>query len=114
MNFLGGHGLRFDDGPRLFLANDAENDFARLLAGGGPMHFGAASFEIAGELLEILVEVIDGLPFCFRRRLARRAVVGKCAARFVAHDFVFAQRGLDDIAMPQVVREHFGLFGKLF
>ena len=82
---------------RLFLANDAEDDVARLLAGAGPMHFRAARFEFVGEFCEIFVEMIDRFPFGFGRRLARRLLILERAARFVAHDLVFAQRGLDDV-----------------
>ncbi len=46
MNLLRGHRLGFDDGSRVFLANDAENDLARLLSGAGPMNFRAARFEV--------------------------------------------------------------------
>ena len=72
--------------------------------------FCAARFEIAGELFEIPVEVIDCLPLCLGRQLPCALPILKPQLALVAHGFVFAHRGLDDTAMPQVRRDPAGVF----
>ena len=71
MNFLGGHRLRLDDGPRFFLADDLQDDFARLRRRARPNNFCSARFELCGEFVEISVEMIDRFPFRFGGELAR-------------------------------------------
>src|SRR4029077_13442309 len=90
---------------RLFVANDAQNDFARLLAGAGPMDFGPACFEVARELREVLVQMVDGLPLGFGGCLARRRPILEGGFGFLPHDFVFAERGLNEVAVPEIARE---------
>ena len=113
MNFLGGHRLGLDDGLRLFVADDLQNDFARLLAGAGPMNFRSARFDFCDKLLEIFVEMIDGFPFGFGGKLPCAFPVLKRRPAFVAGDLVIAQRRADDLAMTQIPRHHARLLQKL-
>ena len=48
---------------------------------------------------EILVEVINGFPFYFRRKLPRALPVLKRRLALVADNLVIAQRGANDFAM---------------
>jgi len=98
---------------RFFLANDAEDDVARLFAGRGPMHFGATRFEFVREFGEIFIEMIERFPISSLPPPVARPDNPEKLARFVPHHFIFLQRRLDDIAMPQVVRQHFRLLSKL-
>ena len=50
------------------------------------------------------VEVVDGIPFRFRRRLPRGFPVLERGLPLVTDDFVAAQRGADDLPVPQVAR----------
>ena len=65
VNLLGGHGLGFDNRARLFFADDAKDDVARLLAGAGPMNSCATRFQFVGEIDQIFVEMVDRFPFSF-------------------------------------------------
>ena len=108
MNLLGGHGLGLDDGAGPFVANDSEDNLACLLAGAGPVHLGAAGFQFVGEGGEILVEMVDGIPFGLGSGLAGGLPVLKSSFGFVARGFVFAEGSLDKLAMTEVVSELMG------
>ena len=70
MDFLGGHGLGFDDRAGAFFPQDPEDDLARLFSGAGPVDSCAAGFKFRGEGLEMDIEVIDGFPFALGGGLA--------------------------------------------
>src|SRR5436309_5077285 len=103
MNLLGGHRLRLDDAARFFLADNSQNNVSRLRAGAGPMDLGPSGFQFSNEFSQILVEVIYRFPLDLGRGLARRRPILIRGLRPVAHRLVFAQRGLDELTMAQIV-----------
>ena len=105
MDFLGGHCLGFHDDLRVFLSQEAEDDFAALLRVAGPVNFRAARFNHSNELFQIFVEVIDRLELGLRRQVPRALPILKPQPVLVADDFIFAHRRLDDAAMPQIRRD---------
>jgi len=64
--------LGLDDGLRLFVADNLQNDFARLCRRARPMNFRPARLDFRGELDEIFVQMIERVPFGFGGELARR------------------------------------------
>ena len=106
MNFLGGYRLGLDDGLRFFVADNLQNDFARLRRRAGPMNFRSARLDFYDELDNVFVEVVDGFPFRFGGELARGFPALKGCLPFVAGDLVIAQRRADDLAMAQIARHH--------
>ena len=109
MDFLAGHGLGLDNRASLFLTNYSQDDVARLRARACPVDFCAARFQLACELLKVLVEVVNRLPFNFCGGLARGFPVLKGLFVFIAHDLVFAEGGLDQFTMAQVRSQPRGL-----
>src|SRR5437867_12702001 len=105
MNLLGSHRLRLDDAADFFLADNAQNNVSRLLAGAGPMDLGPSGFQFSNEFNQILVEVIYRFPLDLGRGLARRRPILIRGLRLVAHRLVFAQCGLDELTMAQIVSE---------
>src|SRR6266404_5753954 len=105
MNFLGSHGLGFDDAAGLLFANDSQNDFPGLSASASPMNFRAAGLQLSNKLIQILIQVIYGLPFRARRGLACRFPILELSFGSVTYDLVFAQGSLNEQAMTQVTRE---------
>ena len=84
------------------IVDDAEDDFPRLLTGAGPMNFGAASLEFVREFDEVFVQVVDGFPFDVRGGLACGLPILEGGFGFITNDLVFAQGGLDEVAMAQI------------
>jgi hypothetical protein len=118
MDFLGGHRLGLDDGVRFNFAQDADDDIARLPVGARPMDLGSALGDSVGKRGEMLVEMIDGLPFRLGGGLARNLPVLERRLAQVAGGFIIAQGGADDLAMaqvgrdaPRVLLEFFGVTG---
>ncbi len=113
MNFLGGHRLGLDDGLRFFVADNLQNDFARLRRRARPMNFRPARLDFCGELDEIFVQMIERVPFRFGGELARGFPALKRRLALVAGDLIIAQRRADDLAMAQIARHHARVFQKL-
>ena len=72
MNFLGRHGLGLHHALGLRIPNDAADRIAGLRAGGAPVHLRAAGLDLRGELGEVGVEVVDGIPLGLGGRLSGR------------------------------------------
>jgi hypothetical protein len=73
------------------------------------MDFGAARFELARELFEIAVEMINGVPLGLGGSLAGGLPVVEGGLLLVAGDLVFLQCSLDETAMAQVARDRASL-----
>src|SRR6266853_2753358 len=78
------------------------------------MNFRSSRLNFFNEFEEIFVEMIDGFPFGFGRSLPRGLPILKCGFRFIANDFVFSKRGLNDLAMSQIVSKSRRLLLELF
>ena len=94
-------------------AHNPHDDLPRLSAGAGPMNFRSARLQFCHQLCEVFVQVIDRLPFRFRRRLPGRRVILKRAAGPVPDDDVLPQRRLHHLTMPQILRNAPGVVREL-
>jgi hypothetical protein len=90
-----------------------QNDLARLFAVARPVHLRASSLNLADELFQILVEMIDCVPLDFRRGLARRLPIPVARLFCVARSLVFLECGLNERTMPQIVRQPLGIVFEL-
>src|SRR5439155_7334604 len=85
------------------LADNSEDDFPSLLPGAGPMHLGSARFKLPDEFDQAFIEMVNGFPLGFCRSLARRFPVLESGPGLVASGFVFAESGLDQLPMPEIL-----------
>ena len=61
VHFLRGHRLRFDDQARAALLGDRQDEIGNFRGVLAVNYLAAAEFEVALELLEIMVQILDGV-----------------------------------------------------
>ena len=82
---------------RFLVADDFQDNVARLRRGGRPMDMRAARLQFPCKFLQVFVEMIDRLPFRFRGGLPRNLPVLEFRLLRAARNLVFFQRSLDDL-----------------
>ena len=102
VNFLGGHGLGLHHALGLRVLDDASDGVAGFWTGGAPMHLRAPGLDLRGELGQVGVEVVDGIPLGFGGRLTSRRPIIEGRLLAVPGHLVLAQGGLDEAAVAQV------------
>ncbi len=96
VDFLGCHRFGFYDLADVAMASQIQDPPARLLTGLSPENRAAVLENVAFELLQVTIEVIDGFPFDLRRDETGVLPVGKTLFAFDDCGFVGVDGPLND------------------
>ena len=77
VDLLADHRLAFDDAGGFLLAGDVENDLPGIFGGGGEMNVAAIFLDVGLELIEVVIEVVEGMALDLAGKRSELVRIGK-------------------------------------